>query len=355
MYRLTVGVVVEDHAVFVPSQAAGGDHTGHILVRVAPNPLHVDQARGHIQHRPAAFPQVAFVYESIRAQPFAAQTKHLAVGKSGCGLFVFKSALGPPAGLRIVEFDAGHAIGFKTLPCRQNVFPEIRIGIVVGYQRLMMRMFHIQAGDIVEQHVAGICQGIIIGRQAHLEIGKRDAVAGFQCRAPLGKCFIRLNQMAVFRPVCIVPPTLLGVSVVIAISIRLEADGNFGVFRDSGLLPHLEFIYQCLAVVDVSESAQRPYGPTTERGKIIGIWPGLICRAHGEAVGFQGDKRIRLSDIQVKIVFGDIGFPRIHQPAHGVLSPHIQFTVTQGNPFPVFAVGQAAPYNRYPFPLRHTS
>ena len=302
MNRFAIGVVVEHHPVLIPAQTTGGYHPGHILVGVAPYALHIHQASSDIQHGPAGFSQITLMNESVRAQPFAAQTEHFAVCKGRCGIFVFESSLRPPASLRIVELYACHAVVLKTLPGRLNMFPEIRIGIVAGYQRLMMRMFDMQPGNIVEQHVAWKRKCVIVGWQSNLEIGEGDAAALLQRRTPLGKCFIRGNQMAVFRPVLIIPPPLFGVAVLIAIGIRLEANGNFGVFRDACLLPHLQLGNQRHAVVDVAESAQRTHRPSAQGWEIIHVGPRLVCRTHGKTVSFKSDERVRLCNIQVKII-----------------------------------------------------
>ena len=323
-----VGVIAEDAAVLVPAQAHAGGHFRLEVGGVEPDALEIDDACGDIEHGGAVFAEVAFVDESTRAEPFAAEFEDLAVGGGGGVGFIMEPAGGNPCAFRVVELNADQAVLGHALPHREGVGLEVGVGEIEFHPGHVVAVLGVEAGDVAAHHPLRVGESEVVRRHVRLDVGERNAAEFAELAVELGEGFVRRGERSVFRPHLVVPPSLLGVAVVpVAVEIGLEPDGNGRVLKQAGLGGELHLFDEVFRVVDRAAFAVAALGdePTAEGGEIVGLGVRLVGGAHGQAVGLERGEGIAGDDVEENGVGGGVGGARRDGFADGILDGDGEF------------------------------
>ncbi len=299
MHGLGVRIVVEDRPVFIPTQAADGNHGRLVILRIAPGPLGVHDSGGDFEAGAFGFTEVALVNETVLTKCLAQQSQMLCGRRRWWSSGDRRSRLPDASGGRVIDLDAAHAVSGDFFPDLEKVGLELLVRVIIGDVWLMVRVsvFEIPAGcgffhfgRVVEEHPLRKLAGEVVGRHAELHVDVGNAAAGAHGLAPLGHGVVRGDEVFMQAETFVIPPTLLGIEVIF---VWLDAEGDGSVFRDAGFVSMFELLNEFGRVVDVGELAERPDTPAAEHGEVIDVRAGVIGGAHGETVAFKALRKAR--------------------------------------------------------------
>lgn len=293
--RFTIRVVTEDGAVLEPTQADTGSHLGFEVRGVTPDTLQVGEAGGDVESWCAVFTEITFVKVGTLAETFAGEIENLTISGSGGEGFVLEATVRAPGGFRVVELDAFHALAGKALPGGEGVFLKAGIRIIKFHEGHVVRVFGVEAGDVVVEHPVGVGHGEILARHVALEISEGNAAEAGDFFAKFVESFVGRSEGVILGPVMVVPPALLGVTVVgVAIIVGLETNRDGRVIENAGFLGDRHLFDEAFGIVDRFSFAVFAGGdhPTAESWEVILVEVDLVRIAHRSAVTFEGDEGI---------------------------------------------------------------
>ena len=286
----SVGIVIENGAVFEPTQTDARSHLGFEVGGITPDALEVGEAGGDIESRCAVFTEVSFVEVGAPPEAFAGEIENFAIGGSGGERFVFEAAVWTPGGFRIVELDTLHSFAGKSLPGGESVGAEFGVGVVKFDEGLMVRMLGVEAGDVVVEHPFRVCHSEVLARHIALEIGEGNAAEAGDFFTETVEGFVGRSEGVIFGPVMVVPPTLLSVSVVgVAVVIGFETNPDGGVVENAGLFGDLHLLDEAIGIVDGLSFAVFASGnhPAAEGREVVTVGVGPVGVAHRGTVAFE--------------------------------------------------------------------
>ena len=313
--RFPIGVVAENAAVLVPTQADARCHFGLEVRGVEPDALEVHDAGSDIEHGRAVFAEVAFVDEGAFAEAFAGEFEYFAIGGGGGVVAVFEAAVLAPSGFGVVEFDADESLLADAFPHGEGVGLEAGIGEIHFYEGHVVWVLGVNAGDIVVEHPFRVSDSEVVRGHVALDVGEGDASEFGDFAAEFSEGFVGGDEVAVFGPGFIVPPALLGVAgILVAVVIGFKADGDRGVAEDAGFRSDFHLSDELFGVIERAPFAVGALGnePTAESGKVVGFRAGIVGMAKSESVSFERGEGIRRGDIEKngigRVVCGTRGY-----------------------------------------------
>ena len=308
--RFPIGVVAENAAVLVPTQADARSHFRLEMRGIEPYALEVNDARGDVKHGRAVLAEIAFVDEGAFTEAFAGEFEYFAIGGGGGVVAVFEAAVLAPGGFGVVEFDADESLLADAFPHGEGVGLEAGIGEIHFYEGHVVWVLGVNAGDVVVEHPFRVSDGEVVRGHVTLDVGEGDASEFGDFAAEFSEGFVGGNEVAVFGPGFIVPPTLLGIAgILIAVVIGLEADGHGCVAEDAGFRSDFHLADEFFGIVERSTFAIRTLGnePTAEGGEIVGLGPSVVGMAKSHSISFERSEGIRGGGIEKNGIGGVVG------------------------------------------------